>query len=126
MTEAAARGDLEAERLLSDEALFNISKLMEKIPESLEQEKRFNGGRLRIRYPLHAARVTCSYCNVSWERTPWALNKTLHETVELTPLEWFSVYLLYWCKSTNTDTCAAAWPALVLSLLALLVQKCEY
>jgi hypothetical protein len=126
MTEAAARGDLEAERLLSDEAVFNISKLMEKIPESLELEKRFNGGLLRIRYPLHAARVTCSYCNVSWERIPWTLNKMLHETIELTPLEWYSVYLLYWYKSTTTDTCAAAWPALVLSLLASLVQKYEY
>ena len=95
MTEAAARGDLEAERLLSYEAVFNISKLMGKIPESLEQEKRFNGGRLRIRYPLHAARVTCSCCNVSWERTPWTLNVLLNETIELTPLEWYSVYLLY-------------------------------
>jgi hypothetical protein len=95
MTEAAARGGLEAERLLSYEAVLNISKLMGKIPESLEQEKRFNGGRLRIRYPLHAARVTCSNCNVSWERTPWTLNVLLNETIELTPLEWYSVFLLY-------------------------------
>jgi len=50
---------------------FNITMLMERIPGSIEQETKFNEGRLRIRYPFHAAIVTCNYCNNSWTRTPW-------------------------------------------------------
>ena len=50
---------------------FNVTMLMERIPGSLRQENKFNEGRLRIRYPFHAAIVTCNYCNKSWTRTPW-------------------------------------------------------
>ncbi len=87
---AAEAGSVEAQRRLANDDEFNVTMLVERIGGSLRQRKSFNGGRLRMRYPLHAPEVRCAFCKSTWTRTPWLLDAALNETLEPSTFEWYS------------------------------------
>jgi len=90
LSAAAQAGNVEAQRLLANDEEFNVTMLVERIDGSVRQRKCFNGGRLRMRYPLHASEVRCAFCKTSWTRTPWLLDAALNETLEPSTFEWYS------------------------------------
>ena len=117
MSAAAQGGSVEAQRLLADDSHFNVSMLVERIGGSVQQQKRFNGGRLRLRYPLHAAQVSCDSCESSWTRRPWLLDRALNETLEPSTLEWFSQRKLWaHCQEGDVDEIVLALDTLPTSL----------
>ncbi len=117
VSQAAARGDHEARRLLLEE--YNVSMLVERISWSVKQERDFNGGRLRLRYPLHAREVNCRSCNQSWTRVPWTLNARLNESMLPTTMEWFSNRKLWaHCQLGDVDEVELTLDTLPTSVLA--------
>ena len=117
VSRAANDGDHEARRLLRDG--YNVSVLVERISGSLKQERDLNGGRLRLRYPLHARQVVCSFCNASWARTPWVLNARLNESMIPSTIEWYSNRKLWGhCQEGNTAEVQLTLDTLPTSVLA--------
>mmetsp|Transcript_31197 Transcript_31197/g.100091 ORF Transcript_31197/g.100091 Transcript_31197/m.100091 type:complete len:447 (+) Transcript_31197:1073-2413(+) len=85
MTQLAARGSKSHQRELKK---YNLSKFFDRNHISLANERRFNNGRLRLHYLLHATDVLCDVCNRTWKRQPWQINSFLNESREDSTYDW--------------------------------------
>eukprot|EP00960_Hanusia_phi_P027183 746677-Hanusia_phi.AAC.3 len=100
MTELAARGSTTYQKELKK---YNLSKMSDRNCMSLANERRFNHGRLRLYYPLHATQVACDVCNHTWKRVPWQINSHLNETREDSTYEWVLKRILWNAASAGTE-----------------------